>query len=244
MPLIAISATVRPTEGIDRVRLNRSYVTAAESVGLVPVVVPPLEKDEDVRRVLEAVDGLVLSGGEDIDPAHYGAEPHPATGAANAARDRYEIAMARAAQAAGLPTLAICRGVQVLNVALGGTLVQDIPSEWPDAERHDGERPRDARVHDVAVTPGSRLARALGAERVRVNSTHHQALGRVAAGLVVTASAMDGVVEGVEWDADDWWALGVQWHPEELTRTSEPWDRHLFEAFARACEARRGVAAR
>jgi putative glutamine amidotransferase len=108
-----------------------------------------------------------------------------------------------------------------LNVALGGSLIQDIPSLIGDAAAHNDGAPRTARVHDVAVEPGSRLSTALGAQDIRVNSIHHQALERVADGLRVTARADDGVIEGVEWSGADWWALGVQWHPEELTRSSE-----------------------
>ena len=133
---------------------------------------------------------------------------------------------------ARLPTLAICRGIQILNVALGGTLVQDIPSEWTNPIVHDGEWPRTARVHEVDVTPGSRLARALGTERPVVNSMHHQAVRTVASSLATVARAPDGIVEGVEWPTDDWWMVGVQWHPEELTASPEPWDRSLLSAFA------------
>ena len=110
--------------------------------------------------------------------------------------------------------------------------MQDIPAEWPNAIVHDGEWARTARVHEVDVAPGSRLARALGTERPVVNSMHHQAVGTVAPGLATVARAPDGIVEGVEWPSDDWWMVGVQWHPEELTASPEPWDRALLGAFA------------
>jgi putative glutamine amidotransferase len=247
-PIVAISATSRSTEGVERVRLNQAYVTSLEQAGLVPLIIPPLEDTGDVHRILDAVDGLVLSGGEDVDPSHYGAMRHPATGDPQPARDACELELARWARATSLPTLAICRGVQLLNVSLGGTLLQDIPSQIAIAESHDGGRPRGTRVHDVRVHAGSRLAAVLGDTQVRVNSIHHQAVERVAEGLHVSARADDGVVEAVEWSKTDWWALGVQWHPEELTQTSEAWDRRLFEAFAAACRQRaarhRGVAER
>ena len=120
----------------------------------------------------------------------------------------------------------------MLNVALGGTLVQDLPSERPGDVAHDPASSRDARVHEVAIAPGSRLAAAIGATRATVNSFHHQAVDRVAEALAVVARAPDGVVEGVEAADAAWWALGVQWHPEELTATPESWDRALFAAFA------------
>jgi putative glutamine amidotransferase len=133
-----------------------------------------------------------------------------------------------------MPMLAICRGIQLANVALGGTLVQDIPTERPSAVEHDLPRERATRVHDVTVDTGSRLANVLGDTRIAVNSSHHQSLDRIASGLRVTARSSDGIVEGVEWTGEDWWMLGVQWHPEELTRDDKPWDRRLFDAFAKA----------
>jgi putative glutamine amidotransferase len=188
----------------------------------------------DADAMLDGMAGLILTGGEDVDPGHYRADAHPALGEVHAGRDAFELALVRAAQARRLPTLAICRGVQILNVALGGTLVQDLPTEWQGALPHDGRWERSARVHDAAVERGSRLSAALGATALRVNSFHHQSLARVGDGLTAVAHAPDGVIEGVETAADEWWVLGVQWHPEELTATPEPWDRALFAAFARA----------
>jgi len=181
------------------------------------------------------MDGLVLTGGEDIGPGHYGESAHAALGDVHAGRDGFELALMQAAMARRLPTLAICRGIQLANVALGGTLVQDIPSEWPGAIEHEGQWPRDLRVHGVQVNARSRIAEALGAAELTVNSFHHQAVGTLASGLTAVAHSSDGVVEGVEWAADDWWMLGVQWHPEELTSTPDDWDRNLFAAFAKAC---------
>jgi Predicted glutamine amidotransferases len=168
---------------------------------------------------------------------HYGAAPHPALGEIHAPRDAFEIALVRAARARRMPTLAICRGVQIANVALGGTLVQDLPSERRDALAHDGQWARSDRVHALHVVAGSRLAGAIGATEATINSMHHQALARVADGLVAVAHAPDGVAEGAEWSGDDWWMTGVQWHPEELTDTAEAWDRALFAAFAGAARA-------
>jgi putative glutamine amidotransferase len=236
--LVAVTATSRETEGIQRVRLNQSYVRALEGAGLLPLVVPPLDDADAARTILASVHGLVLTGGEDVHPARYGAEPHPATNPANPRRDAGELAFAEAARLLSRPTLAICRGIQVVNVALGGSLVQDITSQMPNALRHDADAPRQARVHDVRVERDTVLARSLAAESIRVNSSHHQAVERLAPGLRLSAMAPDGVIEAAEWHGADWWMVGVQWHPEELVDTPEPWDRRLFAAFAAACAGR------
>lgn len=230
LPAVAVTATTEPIRGVLRVRANASYTSAIREAGMRPYILPPLDpRDADV--MLEGISGLVLTGGEDLDPRHYGAAPHPRLGDVHAERDAFELALVAAARARRLPTLAICRGIQVVNVALAGTLVQDLPSEWPHAVPHDGDWPRDQRVHDVRVVPGSRLAAALGAEALTVNSFHHQAVGLLGDGVAAVAYAPDGVVEGMEWQGDDWWMVGVQWHPEETTATTEPWDRALFAAF-------------
>lgn len=232
-PVVAVTATSEIILGAPRVRLNVAYVHALELAGLVPLVVPPLADPSQAARVVAAVDGLVLSGGEDVDPARYGAARRPECGEPHTGRDATELALVEAARRERLPTLAICRGVQILNVALGGTLVQDLPAERPSELRHQAGGERAGRSHDVAVDDGSLLAAALGATRLAVNSFHHQALDRVAPPLRATARAADGVIEGVE--SDDpaaWWALGVQWHPEELVDDGRTWDRGLFRAFA------------
>jgi putative glutamine amidotransferase len=231
LPAVAVTATTEIIRGALRVRVNAAYATAIRGAGLLPLVLPVLDP-ADADAALDGVAGLVLTGGEDVSPGRYGSAPHPKLGDTHDGRDAFEIALVQAARARALPTLAICRGIQILNVALGGTLVQDIPSEWTNPTAHDGEWARTARVHEVDVTPGSRLARALGTERPVVNSMHHQAVRDVAAPLATVARAPDGIVEGVEWPTEDWWMVGVQWHPEELAASPEPWDRALFAAFA------------
>ncbi|HJU89950.1 MAG TPA: gamma-glutamyl-gamma-aminobutyrate hydrolase family protein [Gemmatimonadaceae bacterium] len=233
-PVIAVSSTSEIIRNALRVRLNASYTRALERVGALPLIVPPLADTAPLGALLDRVDGLVLTGGEDVDPSRYGAEPHPELGATHEDRDATELALVDQARRRKLPTLAICRGIQLLNVALGGTLIQDIPDQRPSAIPHDPKSARDQRVHDVEIAAGSRLAAALGDTRVRANSFHHQALDRVADGLRVTARAPDGIIEGVEWIADDWWALGVQWHPEELVESNERWDHELFAALVHA----------
>jgi putative glutamine amidotransferase len=237
-PLVAVSATIRDSDGAHRVRLNAAYIRAIESAGLVPLVVPPLSNSAAATRLLDHVAGLVLTGGEDVDPSHYGEVPHPALGPVNCARDETELALFAAARERGLPTLAICRGVQVVNVALGGSLVQDLPAQRTDAAVHELDDERRRRVHGVQVDPTSRLASILGAQDVGVNSIHHQAIDRLGQSVRINARADDGVIEGIESDDPQWWMVGVQWHPEELVATPEPWDRRLFAAFAAACRDR------
>lgn len=237
-PLVAVSATIaREGDAPPRVRTNVAYCRALEAVDTVPLLVPPFADPALARDVLAGVRGLLLTGGEDVDPARYGAVPHPALGPLAAERDATEIALVTAARERGIPVLAICRGIQVLNVALGGTLVQDLPSERPSPVAHSAPGPRDARSHEVRVVPGSRLAAAMGATCIAANSLHHQAVDRLGAGLVVAGTAPDGIVEGVETADGDWWVLGVQWHPEELTGTAEAWDRGLFAAFGEVVRA-------
>lgn len=229
-PLVAVTATTKIIGGLPRVRVNAAYTRALAAAGMIPLVVPPLDAGFD--EIVERVDGLLLTGGEDVDPSLYGAERHAATEEPHRTRDSSEIALIAAAHAARLPTLAICRGLQVANVALGGTLLQDIASERPSGIAHARSDARTERVHEVRVTARSLLAGAIGATGITANSSHHQAVDRVAPGLAVTATAPDGIIEGAEWAGDDgWWMLGVQWHPEELTDTPEPWDRALFAAF-------------
>jgi len=241
-PLIAVTATVRADDGVGRLRLNAAYLHVLEQASFIPVVIPPFggtaaETRAAVERVLDIADGLVLTGGEDVEPWRYGATPSPHLGRTNPARDATEIAAVLGARQRLLPTLAICRGIQVLNVALGGTLVQDIPSEHPAALVHTPEAARDARTHPVRLTPGSRAAWALGATTALVNSVHHQAIGRVADGLLVTGTAPDGIIECIETPAHDpWWMMGVQWHPEEFVRDRGAADHGLFAALAAAIE--------
>ena len=229
-PIVAVTATSEMIRGLPRVRLNEAYANALAASGMIPLIVAPL--DTGFAEIVARVDGLVLTGGEDVAPSRYGATRHELTGDPHDARDRTEIALLAAAREARLPVLAICRGLQVANVALGGTLVQDLPSERPSSTAHDRSDARTARVLEVGITGGSRLSAAIGASTITVNSSHHQPVDRVAPGLTVTATAPDGVVEGAEWTGDpDWWMLGVQWHPEELVQTPEGWDRALFTAF-------------
>ena len=235
-PTVAVTATSEPGKRYQEIRIHKAYTDALLGAGLIPLVVPPMTAAK-AKALLESVDGLVLTGVEDIDPDYFGEPRHPATGTAHDLRDECELALARAAAERKMPTLAICRGIQVLNVALGGSLVQDIPTEVPGAIRHSAETARSQRVHGVKVAAGSRLGGIVGANAIATNSFHHQSVARLAPGLSTTATSEDGVVEAVESADPAWWAVGVQWHPEELVNTPDDWDRRLFAAFAEAVRA-------
>jgi putative glutamine amidotransferase len=225
MTVIAISAC----------RKLEDYRQSILHVGGEPRV---LEPSADVERALAGIDGLMLTGGDDVAPTRYGEEAHATVTEAEPGRDEFEIALVLAARARNLPILAICRGIQVLNVACGGTLVQDIPSEIAGALMHSLAVPQHepyALAHEVWVDKDSLLARLMRERRVdealEVNSRHHQAVKQVAAGLVATATAPDGVIEAIE-DPAARFCLGVQWHPENFFRTGE--FRALFEGFVEA----------
>jgi len=224
-PAVAVTAPRRLVDGRERVTLNAAYVRALEGAGLVPLAVPPMLAADRAGAALAAVRGLVLTGGEDVAPARYGAAPHPRLGDVDPVRDAAELALIAAARARGLPILAICRGIQILNVALGGTLYQDLDSERPGPVPHNDETGR----HPVHVEAGSLLERTLGTRSASVNSRHHQAIRDLAPGLKAVAWADDGLIEGAEpSDAKEPWMVAVQWHPEDLT------ERALFDGFARA----------
>ena len=232
-PLIAVSARFSDTaEGwrVPAYASGRTYCDAIARAGGVPVVLPPAPgMAVHAFEVLAAFGGLVLPGGPDVDPARYGsAERHATLYGVRDEHDEFELALARAAVEADLPLLAICRGMQVLNVALGGTLHQHITDDETTV-KHRFE------MHEVELTVGCRAALAIGSTRPLGHSVHHQALDTVAPGLVVTGRAADGTVEGVE-ATDRRWVVGVQWHPEDTAGT-DPEQQALFDALVEAAAA-------
>jgi putative glutamine amidotransferase len=215
--------------------LREDYLRSVERAGAVPMVLAPVRPGA-APVLLARLDGLLLSGGSDIDPELFGATPHPAVTGVARHRDEFELALAREALQQDRPLLAICRGHQVLNVATGGTLVQDIPSEVTGAVDHDPDVERWVTAHDVSILQGTRLRAILGRDEVAVNSFHHQAVAELGRGLVVSArSPRDGVIEGIE-APDRRFALGVQWHPEGFWR-EEVGFHPLFAALAEAARA-------
>jgi putative glutamine amidotransferase len=232
-PLVGVTLGDGDEPGLHVVR--EDYLRSVEQSDAIPVALPPV-RPEDVPAILDRLDGLVLSGGVDVDPALYGQAPHPKLGRVNRRRDDFELALTREALRRDLPILAICRGHQVLNVATGGTLLQDIPSLVPGGIEHAGQGPRFRRSHRVDLADSSRLRAILGEGTVSVNSIHHQAVERPGGGLVVSARCReDGIVEGLEMPGRRF-VLGVQWHPESF------WGRPgsfqpLFDAHVEACRA-------
>jgi len=224
---------MKPVVGITRCSRVDDYVESVKRAGGEPLVLDPAD---DPARSLDRIDALLLSGGLDVDPALYGEAPH-ATTEVDAGRDRFEIPLSREAVARNMPVFAICRGVQVLNVAAGGTLVQDIPTAVTTDLAHAIDVPKDHIAHAVRVTPGTRLAASLGTspslETCAVNSRHHQAVGQVAPSFVVSAVSEDGVVEAIERPASTF-CVGVQWHPENFWKTGE--FSGLFAAFVDAAK--------
>jgi putative glutamine amidotransferase len=244
-PLIGIPCYSMLQQGSSRPMygLGKAYVHALEQAGAMPVLIPPSVEGDDPRDLLVRLDGLLLSGGNDVDPALYGEKSLSSTVIVERERDDLEIPLARFAVEREMPVFGICRGMQLLNVALGGTLYQDIATQRPDALKHDHhsyEGPRDARAHSIHVASGSRLAEIVG-PTTHVNSFHHQALKDLAPGLLSTAVAEDGLLEAVELPNHPF-ALAVQYHPEELV-ASDPGSRALFAAFVAACAAGRPAAA-
>jgi putative glutamine amidotransferase len=218
--------------GITACRKLEDYRQAILHVGGEPRI---LDSTMTVEQALAGIDGLMLTGGDDVAPARYGETPHPAVVAAEPGRDEFEIGLITAARAQRLPIFAICRGVQVLNVACGGTLVQDIPSQLPGALPHSLRCPPNqpyTLAHEVWVDKDSLLSKLMRErlvdESVEVNSRHHQAVKDVAKGFRVAATAPDGIIEAIE-DPAARFCLGVQWHPENFFRTGE--FRTLFEGF-------------
>ncbi len=214
------------------------YLSSLERAGGQPRILDP---DRDpVAAVLDECDGILLTGGADVDPAHYGDEDRHHTLSLEPARDAYELELARAAMAANIPVLAICRGVQVLNVAAGGTLYQDLPSQTPSTTNHRMTHSTNHIAHPVIVTPGSRLERLLpvsDSNEIAVNSRHHQAIRTVAPGFTVSAVAPDGVVEGIEREGTAF-CVGVQWHPENFWVSGE--FHALFHGFVEAARRTSG----
>jgi putative glutamine amidotransferase len=230
VPRIAVSGVVRAWDGAQRTGANAAYLSSVLGAGGVPLLLSPLIGAALAARALDAADGLLLTGGEDMDPAWYGAERSPLCHQPSRERDLFELALFAAARQRGLPILGICRGIQVVNVAMGGTLYQDLPSERPGPVDHDPPAARNDRSHPVRLLGGSRAAAALQRDRIVVNSFHHQAVKDLAPGLVASGWTEDGVVEAVETPESEPWLLAVQWHPEEMHAEARAPEHGLFRA--------------
>ncbi|MBI2543936.1 MAG: gamma-glutamyl-gamma-aminobutyrate hydrolase family protein [Candidatus Rokubacteria bacterium] len=235
-PLIGVTTSITVGKQPERAYVNSAYLAAIQTAGGVPVPVTPQLDARSQQELLARCDGFLLTGGGDLDPAAFNEPPHPTLYEVAPARDRLEIALVHHAMESRKPLLAVCRGIQVLNVALGGSLFQDVASDPGSEIQHQQDKddtPRNEPTHPVKVVAGSRLAQVLGTTDLRVNSMHHQAVKAVGRGLVPVAFAPDMVIEGVELEEPDRFVLGVQWHPEELT-DRDPSARRLFGALVAA----------
>ncbi|UCC77700.1 MAG: gamma-glutamyl-gamma-aminobutyrate hydrolase family protein [Anaerolineales bacterium] len=237
-PLIGIPCQSDVRSRYRRFSVGQSYCRAVQVAGGTPVMLPLLD-DETVLAIYGRLDGLLLAGGGDIAPRYFGEIRSLGLKRVDLPRDRVELLLTRRAVEDGLPLLAICRGIQVLNVALGGTLYQDIGRQLSQALRHDfaPEYPRNYLGHEIGVNHGTRLVEILRADRLSVNSFHHQSLKHVAPGLLVAATAPDGMIEAVEMPQQPF-VLGVQWHPEELIE-DDLGMRGLFQVFVEEAAGRR-----
>ena len=234
-PLIGITSGLSHNEyGAPVCQIGQAYVTALRQAGGLPVMIPIGVTPSSTEEFLKRLDGLLVSGGGDIDPQRFNGIPHPKVDYVSPERDALEIALVDTALAMDKPLLAICRGIQVLNVALGGTLYTHIQDQVENALKHDWypNFPRDKYAHTVSLTCESKLDHIYKTDEIRVNSLHHQGIAQVGKGLTATAIAPDGLVEGLEVNGAAF-AVGVQWHPECLP--NDPGTQTLFKAFIEAC---------
>lgn len=233
-PRIAVTCDVR-TERRTLAFVYAEYVRAVESAGGLPFLVPPLRDPSTVPEILALADGVVIVGGDDLDPRLYGEEPRATHEPVPLWRQEFDLSLGRALLASDHPVLGICYGCQLLAVVSGGALWQHIPAQVGDAVAHSGRWP-DLPVHDVAVTPGTKLHALLGTDRIRVNSAHHQAPKRLGPGLRPAGTAPDGVLEAFEGEGERW-LFGAEWHPELLDDDAS---RRLFAGLVDAARVRGG----
>jgi len=234
-PLIGItSGLTHHKSGYPVCQVNQAYVDAVQNADGLPLLIPVGTNPADLDLLLSRLDGVLFSGGADIDPVLFGGEPHPRVYGISPERDALEMALVRGAISADKPMLAICRGIQVLNVTLGGSLFTHIQDQRPQSLKHDWfpNFPRDKLAHGVRLSASSKLYQIYDADEIRVNSLHHQGIAELGQGLRATGFAPDDLVEGVEVEGASF-AIGVQWHPECLP--DDPGSKALFGAFVRAC---------
>lgn len=239
-PVIGITLDYEESGGYSKMpwyALRENYCASVSAFGGIPLPLP--HELGSVNHYLDMLDGLVVTGGAfDVSPALYGESSRHATVTTKDRRTRFEYGMVQGAVARGTPILGICGGQQLLNVVLGGTLIQHIPDSVSDALEHEQKNPRTEPGHDVSVTAGTLLARIVGSDRIAVNSAHHQAVAIPAPGAIVNATAPDGVIEGIELENHPF-CLGVQWHPEYFVSDA---DRRIMDAFVTAAGGRRQAA--
>ena len=215
------------------VRLHAGYFDAVLAAGGLPVIIPPLARDAEIEAFLDRLDGMILSGGLDIDPRRYGQATHPAVQPMAERRDEHDKILVRRLLQRQLPVLAVGVGMQQLNLACGGSLFLHLPEDLPRALPHSDPSCSGPHRHAVLLEPNTRLDEIYGGGEIRVNSAHHQAVRQVGPRLRVSALAPDGIIEAIESVDPNWFCVGVQWHPE--SDTASALDMQLFECFIQAC---------
>lgn len=230
-PIIGITSSyIKQGMYMEGTYVHHDYQKAIVEAGGVPIVLPVAPSDV-LDRYVDMCDGFIFSGGEDVDPRFYNEDPHPKLGFFYTERDESELYLIKKVVEKKKPVFAICRGIQLLNVALGGTVIQDIPSQRKSAMQHSQTIQRDKTSHVVQINEDSKLHQLLNRETVMVNSLHHQAINQLAEGLITTATARDGMIEAVELEGNPF-VMGIQWHPESMVRKDKTM-MVLFEEFVR-----------
>ncbi len=238
-PLIGIPCQADYREGSGRPIYcnNRAYAHALEHAGGVPVLIPMVNDPGTLHTLLERLDGILFSGGSDIQPVHYGEEPHPLLGKIDHQLDELELTMARWALQANMPTLGVCRGMQLVNIALGGTLYQDVDAQAsPTIQHSKRDLPRHTLIHSILIEEGSKMEEVFGTREIRVNSLHHQAVNKPGRGVRISGRAEDGIAELLE-VPEKHFVAAAQGHPEEIYMLETVW-ANLFSAFVDACATR------
>jgi putative glutamine amidotransferase len=237
-PVIGITgAYVFKNKFMEGTYVHHDYQKSVAVNGGLPVILPFVEEDL-AREMADLCDAVILSGGEDVDPSLFGEDPHQNIGDTIILRDKVEIQIIKRAMETNKPILAICRGIQILNVALGGTLIQDIPSQIKDSIKHTQSVNRNLDTHFISIDEKSKLANIIGETKTRVNSLHHQAIDGLAAGLEIVATSSDGVIEAVEHKSYPNFLLGIQWHPESMASTNDKMNQ-IFREFIKSVKKQR-----
>ncbi|ETI69097.1 gamma-glutamyl-gamma-aminobutyrate hydrolase family protein [Neobacillus vireti] len=229
-PIIGITgAYINHNKNMEGVYVHHDYHRSIAANDGIPIILPFINPDVSLET-LPICDGIILSGGEDVDPKFFNQEPHPQLGQVILERDLVELTIVEYAIMNKIPLLAICRGIQILNVALGGTLIQDIPSQVKDSIQHTQKIERYRDSHWVTISKDSKLFQIVGSERIRVNSLHHQSIETVATDLRIVAQSSDGIIEAVEYINPAAFMIGVQWHPESMASSNQSMN-NLFAEF-------------
>lgn len=232
-PIIGVTASLEL--GRDEYGIELADTEAIVAAGGLPVMLPHLMEEADIDEIAEHIDGLFLAGGYDIDPTLFDEEPHPNLGVIIPSRDAFELALAKKVLALKKPILGVCRGAQILNIAVGGDMYQDITTQVKaDLLQHQQKAPRFHGSHFIDVTKGSLLHRLSGVRRMKVNSRHHQANRQVPEPFIVSGVSSDGIIEAIE-STQHHFALGVQWHPENMARAKDSASLGIFKGFIEAC---------